>query len=73
MVAKTQQMTYNNKVRAVILSDTKPVDMPTTGKDVVGMADTAKIDSGSIMVVLSTSKIYIFGPNEKTWSEWAPK
>ena len=58
-----------DKRRVVIQSDTAPATMPTTGEGVDGLADTATIAPGSILLVLATSKKYLMN-SVGTWVEW---
>lgn len=49
----------NAEKRVVIIADSTPSTLPTTGENVDGLDDFTKIATGSILLVLSTSKKYI--------------
>ena len=71
MVCLDQERLYDEEDvrRVVIQADTAPSTMPTTGEGVAGLADTAHIAPGSLLLVLSTSKKFLMS-TAGNWVEW---
>lgn len=59
----------SGSVRCVILADTTPATLPTTGENVDGLSDNMKIAPGSVLLCLDTSKKYIMS-EAGTFTEW---
>lgn len=54
--------------REMILATTTPATLPLTGENVEGLADTAKLGNGSVLMDLQASKKYVLCADN--WFEW---
>lgn len=72
-IAQETQYTADTGVdlrRCMILADTTPDQMPTTGENVDRLPDSVKLDSGSIILVLADSSKHVLGEDGQ-WHTWA--
>lgn len=56
--------------QATLFAENEPSELPTTGKDIVGMSEKDTFAAGSILICIDTKNVYLVGADEGPFILW---